>query len=109
MTIRLGGLQSGMDTESIISTLLEVERIPQLRAQNTIYELEDKLVAWNAIDSSATSLSSASGKLIAYSTWQQMKAEPANSSMMTATADTTAGTAKYDVFVDYRHRQLCDI
>lgn len=101
MTLRMGGLASGMDTEALVQAMLEAERIPQIRLENRAYEYEDKLSAWSDMDSRVNSLYSSSSKLVSYSTWQQMKVTPGDSAIVGASADISATTATYDINVDH--------
>ena len=53
----IGGLASGLDTNSIISSVLDVERIPiqQLQARRADHQVEDN--AWQSIKSRYSAIS----------------------------------------------------
>ena len=58
--IRFGGLATGQDTESIVNSLLEVERQPIYRLEEDIIEEEEKYSAWSDLDSKISDLHSIS-------------------------------------------------
>ncbi len=69
--IRFGGLATGQDTQTIVDTLLEAERIPIYRLENEIVEEEEKYSAWTDLDTKASDLNSKISKLTSYLTWRQ--------------------------------------
>ena len=95
--IRLGGLSSGMDTESVIASILEAEAIPQIRLENEILDQQDKLTAWTALDVSLTALQNKASQLNTYSTWRQKSAASSDTDLLTAATTSTATEGTYDV------------
>ncbi len=93
------GVFTGLDTQSIIEKLLEVERQPLAAMQARRSTYEAKISAWGSIKSTLSSLRDAladlkEGALIA------KKAESSDTSVFTATADGTAVAGSYNVKVD---------
>ena len=100
MTIRLDGLQSGMDTTALIKSMIDAERLPFVRKQNEIYVNEDKIYAWSKIDTNVTTLNGKAVKLNTYSVWQQKKAStPEDDGVLTSTATKDAANGTYNVSV----------
>ncbi|NQZ67650.1 MAG: flagellar filament capping protein FliD [Lentisphaeria bacterium] len=99
MAFQLDGLVSGMDTTAVIQSILDAERIPILRKENEIYELEDKMTAWNRLDTKITDLKTHASKLNSYLTWQQKSATIDDEDVVTATADRTAYSNLYSIDV----------
>lgn len=99
VTMRLTGLNSGMDTDALISSIIETERIPiyRLEAENEFNQ--DKISAWSAIDSSFSTLKTNTSALTSYSAWDQMTVKTSNEAVMVATASDSAATADYAISV----------
>jgi len=95
MTMRLGGIASGWDTESIISTMLEAERIPAARLETQNQYLNFKHRAWNELDASFTKLQRTTQSLNSFTTWTQMRADSSDRTALTATTDRFAATGSY--------------
>jgi len=95
----MGGLQSGMDTEAIITMILDAEKMPITRLEEKVVELEDDLYAWNSVDSALADLGSISGDLSSYTTWNQNSATSSDSDKTTATAENGAISGSYDIEV----------
>ncbi len=93
------GVFTGLDTQSIIEKLLEVERQPLAAMQARKSTYEAKISAWGSIKSTLSSLRDAladlkAGALIA------KKADSSDTSVFTATADGSAVAGTYNVKVD---------
>ncbi|OTA40973.1 MAG: hypothetical protein A6D92_11330 [Symbiobacterium thermophilum] len=58
MSMRLGGLISGVDTETLISALLELERVRIYRQEEKQEQLEAKQKAWRDVRSALTNIQS---------------------------------------------------
>jgi len=99
MVIRMGGLGTGNDTAKMIEAILEAERIPVTRLQDDIAQEEEKLAAWNDLDTSFDSLYTKTHDLTSYLTWQQKNASSDDSTIATASATGSAVTAAYAVDV----------
>lgn len=94
---------AGFDIESVVRTLVQARSQPINRLQQQNKELQDKVSAWNDVDSKISDLSSKIDTVTGYEMWQQNNAEVTNSStaqdFMSATAesDAAAGSYKFDV------------
>ena len=97
--IRFGGLATGQDTQSIVDTLLEVERIPIYRLENEIVEEEEKYAAWSDLDVKVSDLDSKINKLTSFLTWRQNNVTSTNESVITASANNSAALSSYAVNV----------
>ncbi|OVE77296.1 hypothetical protein BVX99_03020, partial [bacterium F16] len=99
MTVRLDGLQSGMDTTALIQSLIDAERIPFDRKEDQMYKNEQKIYAWSKLDTKLTTLNSKAVQLNTYSTWQQKTAGSTTESVVTATANRDAANGTYAINV----------
>jgi flagellar hook-associated protein 2 len=85
------GLVTGLDTSSIITKLMTVERAPETTMVKAKAEFDAQATAWNDINSALSSLSTAAGDL---TTTQKLALYAATSSASSlATATVTAGSA----------------
>jgi flagellar hook-associated protein 2 len=93
-TMRITGFADGFDTQSIVETLVEIERSKQDQYNKLAYYEELKLAAWDKVETSLGQLKSLSAQLTAYSTWQQMSATSQDASVVgvSATSDAAEGT-----------------
>lgn len=91
-TLRLGGLFSGLDTDTIIQKILDVSRIPikQFENKNTIIDVENSAV--NSIKSSLSALKSSIANLKDPAFFNSNTASTSDSTVATASA--SASTAK---------------
>lgn len=84
--IQLSGLASGLDTGSIISQLMELERIPIYTKQEQISKIEEEKKIWTEIDSKMKELQSQAKDLTFNSTFGARTAESSNEKSASATA-----------------------
>ncbi len=103
-TLRLGGLVSGLDTNSIVENILRAERLPAIRLEVDIAQEEAKLTAFSSLDLALTDLQIKSSDLDSFLTWQQMNAEATDdvtsgNTVLSASATFTAEESKYSVSV----------
>jgi flagellar hook-associated protein 2 len=99
-TIQFGGLSSGLDTESIISSLMAVESLPLTRLKTTATALTDRKTAYGTL---GTALSDLQSKIQAFTLANAGSARTATSSdptRFTATAGGSAIPGQYRVSVD---------
>lgn len=94
------GLASGLDTGSLIQQLLQIEARPQILAQQRVLELQQEQAAWLGINTSLSSLQSASEAFRRNNLFEQFRATSTNDSILTATASSTASTGTYTFFVE---------
>lgn len=99
MVTRIGGLNSNLDTEAIIKTILDAERVPITRLEEKNTTLETQKVAYTELESRASLLQSTAYSLSLYSTWAQKSTESANTSIATASATIAANVGDYNVTV----------
>ena len=99
MPIRMGGLQSGMDTESIIKMMLDAEMQPVKRQKEKITDLQDDVYGWNTIDSALTELGGLSNELSSFTTWSQKTTTTTDETRITATAERSAVAGSYSIEV----------
>ncbi len=99
MSISVGGLISGMDTENIISQLLEIERKPITNMQQQQADYTVKLNAYGTIESGLKGIRSAARNLDAVSDLTSYAASSGNTDLLTADAMDDAVTGTYSVTV----------
>lgn len=88
--VQLSGLASGMDTSSLISQLMEIERQPIYNKYDQIDKIEEEKKAWQDIDSRISSLESAISDLKFSSTFNSKIVTSTDETKVTATATTSA-------------------
>lgn len=90
---------SGIDVQALVSQLMTVERQPidRLTKQETSYQA--KLSAYGTVKSAVSTFQSAVEKLSTTDSFQILKATPADSSILTATASSSAVAGSYTVQV----------
>jgi flagellar hook-associated protein 2 len=94
MGISVGGL-SGFDTDSIIEQLIELERIPlqKLEARKEDYSAQD--TAFETFNTKLLALKTASESLTDRTTWDAMKTDISDSSVLSASASSSSATGTY--------------
>ncbi|WP_338819300.1 Flagellar hook-associated protein 2 [Moorella thermoacetica] len=97
--IYFSGLASGLDTESIITQLMDLERIPLTRLQQRKNQYNVEKNAWHDIYTRLSSLQSKLGDLKLASTFTGMKATSSNTLALTATAASNAAAGSYQVSI----------
>jgi len=98
-TIRLGGLVSGIDTESLIQRILDAERIPIINLQNQKAILSVQNDAVTAIKNSLTSLKTALNNLKDPTFFSVNAVTSSDATIATATAGTTAAKSNYSIVI----------
>ncbi|CEP68886.1 Flagellin hook, IN motif [Moorella glycerini] len=93
----ISGLASGLDTDTLIKQLMDIERIPLTRLQQrkSQYNLEKN--AWHDVYVRISSLWNTLGDLKLASTFNSFKATSSNEAALTATADSNAVPASYEI------------
>ena len=92
------GLGSGLDANSIVTKLVELERQPVVQLQKRAETLQTKISAYGQVQSSVSSLRDAARKLANPDIWATTKATPADSSV--ATFSTSAGAQVGNYAID---------
>jgi len=99
MGIGVGGLMSGLDTESIITQMMQLERRPILLLQRKEAGIQARISALGSVKSGLSGLQTATQTLKSTSGYGAMKATSGNNAVLTATASSTAVAGKYQVEV----------
>jgi len=98
--LSLGGLATGMDTESIINQLVQLEQRPIINYQQEISELEQTKGAWRDVNSRLDRLEDRTTDLKFAATYNSRSSSSSNSDVVTATATSDADEANYSVTVN---------
>lgn len=96
--IQFSGLASGLDTASIISSLMQVEQVPQQQLQSRMAAEQSQVSALQSINSTIASLATAASSFMTGSTWTQLSAT-SSSSAFSVTAASTSTAASVAVSV----------
>ncbi|GEA16638.1 hypothetical protein E308F_28840 [Moorella sp. E308F] len=96
-SLYISGLASGLDTDSIINQLMDIERIPLTRLQQRKDQYNVEKNAWHDIYTRLSNLQSKLTDLKLASTFTGMKATSSNTSALTASAASNAVAGSYKV------------
>ena len=100
MAIRLSGLASGMDTESIVNALMEAQKYKKTKVENKKTKLEWKQKEWSGLNTKIYNFyKDYAGKIRFQSNYQTKKASSSDTSKITAKAATGAAKGSYSVKV----------
>lgn len=93
------GIASGLDVNSIISKLMELERIPltKLNTQETNYQA--KLTAYGSVKGALSGLQAATTKLATSSTFSAKSATVSDTTILSASASSTAAAGSYNLSI----------
>ena len=101
MPIRMTGLTSGLDTESIISALMSAQRTKQTKVENKKQKLEWKQEIWKGLNTKIYGFYKDSLSKMKYSSnYSTKKASVSDSTKLTATASTKAAAGSYKVAIN---------
>jgi flagellar hook-associated protein 2 len=99
MVLSIGGLGSGIDTNSIVAQLMAVERLP-INAMNTkVKNLDAVKKIWMEINTKLQNLQNAVSDLSLDTNLLGKTATSSDEAVLTATATTSAANATYDINV----------
>ena len=98
--MRLGGLVTGMDTENLVSQLLEIDRIPYRRLERSKMDLQQRRSSWDNVSADLRSLLDAATSMASTSFWNAREVTSSDADKVTASAGTTARRATYFVTVN---------
>ena len=94
------GLVSGMDTTSMIASMIQVESQPKLMLQSKVATAKSAVSSYQSVNSKLSALKNAGDDLGQLSTWRSIK-PTVSSTSVTATANggtsTATGTVTFDV------------
>lgn len=99
MAISAGGLGSGLDVNGIVSQLMALERKPLNLLQKQVANLGNELSAYGKLKSALSSFESAVTTLTLSGAFGKFSATSSDTTNFTATADTTASAAIYNIDV----------
>ncbi len=93
------GVGSGLDVGSIVDQLMAIERRPLNRLESSKQDLQVQLSAFGTLKSSLASFQTALSDLKTLNAFEVYKADSADETAFTATADSTAATGFTDIQV----------
>ena len=100
MAIRMTGLTSGLDTESIVAALMEAQKSKKTKVENKKTKLEWTQTIWSGLNKKLYSFyTDYAGKMRFQSSYLTKKAASSDSSVLTATAKSTAANGSYSIKV----------
>ena len=101
MPIRMTGLTSGLDTESIVNQLMSAQRTKQTKVENKKQKLEWKQEIWKGLNTKIYGFYKDSLSKMKYSSnYSTKKASVSDSTTLTATAGTNAAAGSYKVEIN---------
>ena len=107
--ITFGGIASGLDTNSIIEQLIQIERRPIALAENRLFEIQQKTSAFGAVASSLSSLLDRAEALNDPDTYRSratsVLAKEEDANKIQAVADTGAAIGSYTFHVTQKATQ----
>jgi flagellar hook-associated protein 2 len=98
-TINSAGIGSGLDVNSIITQLMSIERAPLQRMQQDQTQIQSKLSAYGRMQGLISTMRDAALKLTNTDTWGATTATSGDTSVVAATASTTAVAGNYSLSV----------
>lgn len=97
-SLSVDGLVSGLDTTSLITSLMQVEAAPQTALKTKVVNATSDIAAYQAINSRFASLQTATSLLGKAATWTSPSARSSSASVAaTAAEGATAGSVTFDV------------
>lgn len=101
MPIRMTGLNSGLNTESIVAALMSAQRTKQTKVENKKTKLEWKKDVWSSLNTKIYDFYTKSlSKMRLKSNYMTKAASSSNTTKVVAKASTKAATGTYTVKVD---------
>lgn len=108
-SIQIGGLASGLDTEGIITSLLDIEKIPLTRVDERETTANNQLTAWRSLNTRVLALETSLGNLTTQSSYDGRKAATSDETALVATATDGKDLGSYKVTINKlatRHQQI---
>lgn len=99
-TISAAGIGSGLDIESIITSLMEVEQIPLTNLQVKAGDLLTQVSAYGTLRSSLATFQDSASALASTDSFNFFTATSGDESAYTVSADNTAAAGSYSISVD---------
>lgn len=101
MALRMTGLMSGLDTESIVSVLMKAQTMKKTKIDNKKTKLEWKQEAWSNVNTKLYNFYKGSlSKMRLQSSFLTKAASSSNTTKLTATASSSAANGTYAVKVN---------
>ena len=101
MPLRMTGMTSGLDTDSIVSALMEAQTTKKTKVENKKTKLEWTQNLWTGLNKKLYSFyTDSAGKMRFQSSYQTKKAASSDASILTATAQSSASSGSYTVKVN---------
>lgn len=101
MPIRMTGLNSGLNTESIVAALMSAQRTKQTKIENKKTKLEWKQEVWSSLNTKIYDFYKGSlAKIRMQSNYRTKAATSSNTSKVTAKASSNAATGNYAIKVN---------
>lgn len=101
MAIRMTGLNSGLNTESIVAALMSAQRTKQTKIENKKTKLEWKQEVWSSLNTKIYDFYKNSlAKIRMQTNYRTKAATSSNTSKVTATASSNAATGSYAIKVN---------
>jgi flagellar hook-associated protein 2 len=97
MAISSTGIGSGIDVQSIVSQLVELERRPIASLETAATFMQTQISAYGQIQSLTSALSDAASALSKPTLWQKSSASSGDTTALTASATGTAAAGSYSV------------
>ena len=98
--ISSGGLISGIDTQSLINSLIQVAARPRTLAQGRLFQLQSQQAAYLSLNTRLGSLRDAASSFRSSNAFQAKLATSSNSDVLSATASIGAQPGSYSFIVD---------
>ncbi|OGV74948.1 MAG: hypothetical protein A3K19_09290 [Lentisphaerae bacterium RIFOXYB12_FULL_65_16] len=96
------GTVGGVDINTLVSSLMQSEQAPLIQLQNEIVTEQDKLGRWTDVEARLSTLQGKTTQLTTASVWEQMSATVTQTtSVLSASAESTASEASYDIDVSF--------
>lgn len=101
MPLRMTGMTSGLDTDSIVSALMEAQTTKKTKVENKKTKLEWTQNIWTGLNKKLYSFyTDSAGKMRFQSSYQTKMAASSDASILTATAQSSASSGSYTVKVN---------
>jgi len=97
--VNITGLASGLDTDSIVKALMDVEKRPQIMLQNKQLQFEDRDAAFTSVTGKLNALATAARNVGNPLDWHPVKAESSdpNRVSVSATSASSTGSVSFTV------------
>lgn len=101
MALRMSGLQSGLDTESIVEAMMAAHRAKRTKVDNKKTKLEWKQTIWSGLNKKLYSFyTDYAGKMRLQSNYKTKKASSSDASKVTASCKTGTPNGSYSIQID---------